>query len=589
NWMLLLFTPHCDPSSVFNDLRLEGNFCDAVIKVEDVEFPIHKIILCKCSPYFRAMFKGRSTTDKKVFGIDGLSPEMMQLIIEFAYTGSVSVTEDNAQELLLATHQLYVMEIVQACSDFLGEQLSPKNCIGIWQLTNTCLSPELQRKAYRYITDHFEEVVSCEEFPHFSVRELTAILGRDDLNVRKESIVYEAILHWIAHAPEERKKHIAVLFSKFRLALTNKDYINMKVLSNELVRNSPECNHTVIDVLKRIHIIKNSSWLSGLRKPLTCPRLPNAVLLAIGGWSGGNPTNSIEAYNIRADCWINVTSRWEHPRAYHGTAFLDGYVYCVGGFDRLEHFNSVRRYDPSTRSWTEAAPMHCCRCYVSVTVLNGYIYAVGGFDGHTRLSTAERYRPEANQWSLIAPMHEQRSDASCTTLRNKVYICGGFNGNECLQTCECYSPETNQWTRITPMNSWRSGVGVIAYADHVYAVGGFDGHNRLSSVEAYNPRTDTWHAVSSMRGTRSNFGIGVIDDQLFVVGGFDGFTTSFKAEYYDATVDEWSEACNMKIFRSALSCCVVHGLPNMNQYALPPDALPFLYLEDDSVDSGDSI
>uniref|UniRef100_A0A8C4EU93 BTB domain-containing protein n=1 Tax=Dicentrarchus labrax TaxID=13489 RepID=A0A8C4EU93_DICLA len=512
NWMLLLFTPHCDPSSVFNDLRLEGNFCDAVIKVEDVEFPIHKIILCKCSPYFRAMFKGRSTTDKKVFGIDGLSPEMMQLIIEFAYTGSVSVTEDNAQELLLATHQLYVMEIVQACSDFLGEQLSPKNCIGIWQLTNTCLSPELQRKAYRYITDHFEEVVSCEEFPHFSVRELTAILGRDDLNVRKESIVYEAILHWIAHAPEERKKHIAVLFSKFRLALTNKDYINMKVLSNELVRNSPECNHTVIDVLKRIHIIKNSSWLSGLRKPLTCPRLPNAVLLAIGGWSGGNPTNSIEAYNIRADCWINVTSRWEHPRAYHGTAFLDGYVYCVGGFDRLEHFNSVRRYDPSTRSWTEAAPMHCCRCYVSVTVLNGYIYAVGGFDGHTRLSTAERYRPEANQWSLIAPMHEQRSDASCTTLRNKV------------------------------------------------------------------------GEVKEHLGT-----IQMIDDQLFVVGGFDGFTTSFKAEYYDATVDEWSEACNMKIFRSALSCCVVHGLPNMNQYALPPDALPFLYLEDDSVDSGDSI
>lgn len=41
------------PGPVFNDLRLEGHFCDAVIKVEDVEFPIHKIILCQCSLYFR--------------------------------------------------------------------------------------------------------------------------------------------------------------------------------------------------------------------------------------------------------------------------------------------------------------------------------------------------------------------------------------------------------------------------------------------------------------------------------------------------------------------------------------------------------
>ena len=41
------------PGSVFNDLRLKGLFCDAVIKVEDVEFPIHKIILCQSSLYFR--------------------------------------------------------------------------------------------------------------------------------------------------------------------------------------------------------------------------------------------------------------------------------------------------------------------------------------------------------------------------------------------------------------------------------------------------------------------------------------------------------------------------------------------------------
>lgn len=41
--------------SVCNQLRLEGYLTDAVIKIQDVEFPIHKIILCNCSAYFRSV------------------------------------------------------------------------------------------------------------------------------------------------------------------------------------------------------------------------------------------------------------------------------------------------------------------------------------------------------------------------------------------------------------------------------------------------------------------------------------------------------------------------------------------------------
>ncbi|XP_034748721.1 kelch-like protein 10 [Etheostoma cragini] len=572
---------------VFNDLRLEGEFCDAVIKVEDVEFQIHRVVLCKCSPYFLALFRRWSTPDKKVFDIPGLSPDMMQLIIEFAYTGSVSVTEDNAQELLLAADQLNVMDIVQTGCDFLGEQLCPKNCIGIFQFTNICSSSKLQHKAYRCIIDHFEEVVFSEEFLQLSVQELTDILERDDLNVKKESVVYESILRWITHLPEKRKGHITVLLSKVRLALMSMDFIRMNVMSNELVNSNTECQLMVKEGIETI-CRNTTSSVVGLFNPLSRPRLPNAILLAIGGWSGGDPTNGIEAYDIRADYWINVTNDHERPRAYHGTAFLNGNVYCVGGFDRVEHFNSVRRFDLSTQFWHEVASMYYRRCYVSVTVLNGCIYAMGGYDGQTRLNTAERYKPETNQWSLIAPMTEHRSDASCTTLHNKVYICGGFNGNECLQTAECYSPETNQWTIIGPMNCRRSGIGVVAYTDHVYAVGGFDGNTRLRSAEAYNPQTNTWQEVSSMLTPRSNFGIEVLEDQLFAVGGFNGYTTSYNVESYDATTDDWSEACDMEIFRSALSCCVVYGLPNMADYAVPRDALLDLHADDETVESVES-
>lgn len=46
------------------------------------------------------------------------------------------------------------------------------------------------------------------------------------------------------------------------------------------------------------------------------------------------------------------------PRAYHGCVCLDGLLYIIGGFDGMEYFNSVRRFNPKTKTWTEVAPMY---------------------------------------------------------------------------------------------------------------------------------------------------------------------------------------------------------------------------------------
>lgn len=162
----------------------------------------------------RALFTHCSDPDKQVFNIPGLSPEMMALIIDFAYTGSVSITEENVVELLMAADQLNATDIVKLCSDFLGEQLCPENCVGIWQFTKVCLSPELRAKAYHYIINNFEQVVLEEEFLQLTVEELADILDRERLNVQLETTVYEALTKWISHVPAERKQHLTALLSK---------------------------------------------------------------------------------------------------------------------------------------------------------------------------------------------------------------------------------------------------------------------------------------------------------------------------------------------------------------------------------------
>lgn len=560
----------CD---VFNELRFEKQLCDVLIRVDGGEFAAHKSILCGCSQYFRAIFTNSwYPPDKQEYSIPHISSEIMELIVEYAYTRRVNITEENVHELLKAADYLAMSHLVNKCSAFLKARLRVETCFSIWRFARFYFCTKLEQQAFRFILHNFVEAVRVsEDFLDLTVEQLSEIIGNDELNVKRENVVFEAILHWIGHAPQERGAHIQVLLPRVRMALMKYEYFRDYVRNNIFVAHNTAC----VPIIARVWTIMCGPGRSrSISTELMRPRIPSAVLLVTGGWSSGGPTNAIEVYDTRAQSWVNMTCNGESPRAYHGTAFLNGFVYCIGGFNGEDYFNSVRRFDPITRTWGEVGPMHSRRCYVSVCVLGAHIYAMGGFDGQERLDTVERYEPESNQWSMLAMMHAKRSDASATILDGRVYICGGFDGNECLFTAEHYTPQTGQWTLISPMWSRRSGLGVIEYDGHVYAVGGFDGFNRLRTVEMYDPQTNSWSIVPDMISRRSNFGIEVVDELLFVAGGYTGLTTTCKVECYDKEAAQWQEAKSMEILRSALSCCVLSDLPNMAEYAAPRDEAP---------------
>ncbi|XP_048042623.1 kelch-like protein 10 isoform X1 [Megalobrama amblycephala] len=560
----------------FDEAQLHGELTDVIIKVHGKEFEAHKIIMCACSPYFRMLFSTSINPENKhSYDIPGVSSDIMSLLIQYAYGRPVLISKENVSELLLAADQFLVSGLIEVCCEFLEAQLRSENCIGICGFTERFHScSELHHKAKLFILQHFEEVLLVsEEFLELSLEQLKEITDKDELNVKQEKVVFEAVLRWISHAPENRRQHIAVLLPKVRMGLMSCEYFMNSVRSNTLLSENKACSAILDNAMKAIFDLPVEGAATSAQ--LTRPRLPYEILLAIGGWDVSIATSRIEAYDARADRWVIVSQEDGRPRTDHGTAVLGGFVYCIGGFDGENYCSSVRKFNPITHTWHEVGPMYERRCYASVAVLDGLIYAIGGCDGYQHLKTAERYDPNTNQWTMLAPMIQRRSGAGATSLQGRVYICGGFTGAECLFTAESFNPETNQWTFIAPMGSCRRDVGVIAYGDLVYAVGGFDRAGHLRSAEAYDPLTDRWHDVEPLNNPRSNFGIEVLDDKLFVVGGFreSVFRTCSSVEYYDQRTKKWNEACDMSTSCSAVSCCVISGLPDVTPYVVSRDSL----------------
>lgn len=214
------------------------------------------------------------------------------------------------------------------------------------------------------------------------------------------------------------------------------------------------------------------------------PRQPHDIMFAIGGWSIGQSLTYVEAYDTRADRWIRVAEEDPFgPRAYHGCAVIGERIYCIGGYDGVEHFNTCRMFDVRTREWSEIAPLHSARCYVGVAVVAGLVYACGGFNGQARLNTAERYDPATNQWTMLRPMNAIRSDADACELNGRVYVTGGFNGQECLNSVEYYDVAEAEWYVVPPMLTRRSGVSCVAMRGMLYVMGGFNGMTRMNTCE----------------------------------------------------------------------------------------------------------
>ncbi|XP_049535696.1 kelch-like protein 10 [Anopheles darlingi] len=557
-----------------HDMRLSETLCDASIVFPDErhEMRVHRVILSSCSEYFRILFTTALPSDKHTVSIPGIERSAMVEVIQYAYLRQCDLNERNVYEVYAAADFLIIRSLTSYCARFLVDRLRPDNCVKIMLFGRQRLAELVYESAKLFIMKHFMKLISshADALLQLPVDDVCLLLADEQLNVRDESTVWEFAVRWIDRDPANRAQHVLRLMKTVRLGLLNTEYFLENVKENPYVLAAEDTKSLIIESLTFLYDLEmiSTKGIKEMKTPaIGLPRLPHEVIFTVGGWSEGLPQSIIETYDTRADRWVRIRNEDPHgPRAYYGAAFIGTQLYCIGGYDGVEHFHTCRRFDMVHKVWHEIAPMHFRRCYVSVVALDGLLYAMGGFDGNTRHNTVERYNPHTNQWTLVATMNSMRSDADACVLEGLIYITGGFDGHECLATVESYDPRTNQWSLLPQMLSRRSGVSCAALDGSVYVVGGFNGLTRLDTCERYDPIVRQWTACPSMYHRRSNFGLETIDGMLFAIGGYDGVSATAYVECYSPKSEEWYEATDLGRLRSAFRAVTVSDLPNVRDY-----------------------
>ncbi|XP_045153901.1 kelch-like protein 20 [Echinops telfairi] len=499
---------------VINHLRKHRELCDVVLVVGAKKIYAHRVILSACSPYFRAMFTGELAESRQTeVVIRDIDERAMELLIDFAYTSQITVEEGNVQTLLPAACLLQLAEIQEACCEFLKRQLDPSNCLGIRAFADTHSCRELLRIADKFTQHNFQEVMESEEFMLLPANQLIDIISSDELNVRSEEQVFNAVMAWVKYSIQERRPQLPQVLQHVRLPLLSPKFLVGTVGSDPLIKSDEECRDLVDEAKNYLLLPQERPLMQG---PRTRPRKPircGEVLFAVGGWCSGDAISSVERYDPQTNEWRMVASMSKR-RCGVGVSVLDDLLYAVGGHDGSSYLNSVERYDPKTNQWSsDVAPTSTCRTSVGVAVLGGFLYAVGGQDGVSCLNIVERlerYNPQENRWHTIAPMGTRRKHLGCAVYQDMIYAVGGRDDTTELSSAERYNPRTNQWSPVVAMTSRRSGVGLAVVNGQLMAVGGFDGTTYLKTIEVFDPDANTWRLYGGMNYRRLGGGVGVI-------------------------------------------------------------------------------
>lgn len=166
------------------------------------------------------MFGGemREAFEKEVT-LGEVTGDVLLSLVEYCYTGNIELNVDTVEALWITASFLQFSGIFSACSAFLSRHIKPTNCLRIAPLAEQHNCELLLKKAQEVALKHFRQVSRNEYFVQLTADDLGKMLASDNLHVRSERDVFNALVTWFKHDLETRQRDIPNLLEHIRWPL----------------------------------------------------------------------------------------------------------------------------------------------------------------------------------------------------------------------------------------------------------------------------------------------------------------------------------------------------------------------------------
>ncbi|XP_006007819.1 kelch-like protein 13 [Latimeria chalumnae] len=558
----------------FNQLRSEELLCDVTLVPGDGvgSFPVHRAIMASSSDFFKAMFTGgMKEQELKCINLHGVTGTGLRNIIEFIYTGKLSLQMDKLQDVLEAASFLQVLPILDFCKELLISQVSLENCTEIERIATTYHLSDVEGYINDFILKNFSTLLANGDYLKLSADRLAYILSSDNLKGCSEVELFQAACQWLKQEEKIDWENAYKLMSVIRFPLMSPGELLEITQKANFLRSDTACVNLLLEA-SNYQMMPNMQPL--MQTERTRIRSDATHLVTLGGVLRQQlvVSKELRLYDMEAQKW-KALKPMDAPRYQHGVAEVGNFLYVVGGQSNYDTkgktaVDTIFRYDPRFNKWVQVASMNEKRTFFHLSALKGHLYAVGGRNASGEIESVECYNPCTNEWSFVSRMSEPHYGHAGTVHGGYMYISGGITRDTFQRELTCYDPDTDLWTRKADMSTLRGLHCMCTIGDRLYVIGGnhFRGasdYDDVLSCEFYVPTLDQWTAIAPMIRGQSDVGVTVYQGKIYVVGGYSWNNRCMVdiVQCYDPDKDQWEKVFEVPEPLGGVRACTLTVYP----------------------------
>ena len=533
--------------------RKNGQFCDLILEVgsgdEKARLKAHRNILSAASPYFyKALNSNMKEKIEGVIRLEETSKSIMEGVLDYIYTGYVSVSEDNVYELFAKADYFDLPALKSFLSNFILKNLSLSNCVVAYYFASKYQWEQLIRGTRAYILSNFLSVAETDDFLDLSCEQVKEWISSDEIIVDAEENVFEVVLRWSERDESRKRDNFRDLFRHIRFIHMSRDYLFRFILPHPLVRDNVECSSAVLNAMKSAFDGTDDSLFS--QSPRNCLKTHEDAIVACG-------ERKVFCYLPDDKVWYELPEMTDSFNCTYSGSVCHGKLYVMGEAsvlpNRWHSTNkvSVQFFDPSISLWKKLnLPDEVAYSSAAVT-MQGFLYVVGWKlkDGsRSQLRTVQKYNPDTNQWHEVCRLSTPRSGVCAVTDGGHLYAIGGTDQTgHYLNIVERFDPRKNAWENLPPMLARRAHAGGAAIKQKLFVFGGLHEDSRdRDSCEVFDPATDMWSSIpSQFIGSQPTSAVS-FKGKIYVFITDAGLSESEKFQVYDADENQW-EPCKFAV------------------------------------------
>lgn len=178
---------------------------------------MHRNILAASSEYFRTLFRSNVNKERNnEIIIDDLDGARLKLIIDYCYTGYITLTEDNnLYEISAVAPSMDLGTFKRKCCGSRVNQVSASDLITTISIADKFGLTDLRQKTLKKICTEFENIpiAGLQQLDEHIFRE---ILGSDGV-AANETVIFDRLMQWVDGNEADRAKYASDLLKNIRL------------------------------------------------------------------------------------------------------------------------------------------------------------------------------------------------------------------------------------------------------------------------------------------------------------------------------------------------------------------------------------